>query len=220
MIQPDKIIRSDRKTLSVCVDPFGRVTVRAPKRCDTARIFAFLEEKENWILRQKAKTAGAGMRLPPENLDGFSFLLLGKNCKISLVSGTRISYDAERGILFLPEKNARERLVKWLKENAKRILSALTEEKAREMGTAYKSVSATSAKTRWGSCSGKGRLHFSYRLIYAPEEIVDYVVVHELAHIPHKNHGSQFWAFTKSVCPDYVKKRKWLKENAFLMDIF
>ena len=160
------------------------------------------------------------MRLPPENLDGFSFLLLGKNCKISLVSGTRISYDAERGILFLPEKNARERLVKWLKENAKRILSALTEEKAREMGTAYKSVSATSAKTRWGSCSGDNAIRYSFRLLYAPKEVVEYVVVHELAHTRHKDHSARFWREVEKYVPDWRARRKWRKDNGILMEIF
>ena len=74
MLQPDKIIRSNRKTLSVCVDVFGAVTVRAPRRCDEKRIFAFLQEKESWILRKKAEMQGAGMCLPPENLDGYTFL--------------------------------------------------------------------------------------------------------------------------------------------------
>ena len=98
MITPDKIIRSNRKTLSVSLDCFGTVTVRAPLRCDSERIFAFLRDKESWILRQKSKMQGAGMALPPENLDGYTFLLLGKPCVLRLIS--------EQNIRFLARSNS------------------------------------------------------------------------------------------------------------------
>ena len=86
MIRPDFIICSNRKTLAVCIDPFGWVTVRAPKRYGEERIFSFLAEKEDWIEKHLAKIKGAGMRLPPENLDGYAFLLLGKTCEICLTN--------------------------------------------------------------------------------------------------------------------------------------
>ena len=71
MILPDQIIRSRRKTLSISVNPFGQLIVRAPLRCGEERIFAFLAEKESWILKQKSKMKGAGISLPQENLDGY-----------------------------------------------------------------------------------------------------------------------------------------------------
>ena len=71
MVKPDKIIRSDRKTLAITIDSANRLIVRAPKKCGEERIFAFLREKENWILRKKAERAGAGIDLPPENLNGY-----------------------------------------------------------------------------------------------------------------------------------------------------
>ena len=220
MIQPDKIIRSDRKTLSVCIDCFGNVTVRAPRRCDTARIFAFLQEKEAWILRKKAERTGAGMALPPEDLDGYEFSLLGKNCKIHLYEKSKIAFDAEENQLFLPRKNARERLKKWLKENAKRILTILTEQKAKEMQTTYQSVSITSAKSRWGSCSYENAIRYTFRLLYAPREIMEYVVVHELAHTKHKNHSKAFWQEVERFEPAWKQKRKWLKTHGIFMEIF
>ncbi len=220
MIKPDTIIRSDRKTLSVCIDPLGRVTVRAPKRCDEERIFAFLKEKEGWIEKHKRKTAGACMRLPGENLDGFTFLLLGKECRVSLVERRNISFDAESYTLYLPQNNARERLVRWLKDNAKRILSAVTAQKAREMGVSYASVRITSAKTRWGSCSANNAVRYTFRLLYAPKEVIEYVVVHELSHTVQKDHSKAFWAVVARFVPDWKARRKWLKDNAVLMEIF
>lgn len=220
MIAPDKIIRSNRKTLSVCIDCFGTVTVRAPMRCEEERIFAFLREKQGWISRQKAKTAGAGMALPPENLDGYAFSLLGKNCKITLTNERFIRYEQVTDELFLPQKNARERLVKWLKENAKRIFTLATERRAKEMNVLFAGVFISSARGKWGSCSFDNKIRFSFRLLYAPKEVIDYVVVHELAHIKHKNHSPLFWAEVAKFVPNYKQKRKWLKDHGVFMQIF
>ncbi|MBE7086435.1 MAG: M48 family metallopeptidase [Clostridiales bacterium] len=220
MIKPDEIIRSRRRTLSISIDSFGRLIVRAPIRFDEERIFAFLKEKESWILRKQAERKGAGMDLPPDNLDGYEFLLLGKKTKIQLVEGTKVGFDAEQNVIYLPHKNAKERLVKWLKENAKRILATVTQQKAKEMQTTFQSVSISSAKTRWGTCSFDNKIRYSFRLLYAPKEVVEYVAVHELAHTKHKNHSPQFWAEVTKYVPDWKQKRKWLKTHAVLMEIF
>lgn len=220
MLQPDKIIRSNRKTLSVCVDVFGAVTVRAPRRCDEKRIFAFLQEKENWILRKKAEMQGAGMCLPPENLDGYTFLLLGKPCKICFWNKRIVGFDGEKNGLYLPQNNTRERLVQWLKENAKRIFADVTEQKAKQMQTSYKSVSVSSARTRWGTCSCDNAVRYTFRLLYAPKDVIEYVVVHELAHTKHKNHSAAFWREVERYVPDWKQKRKWLKTHGILMQIF
>ena len=220
MITPDKIIRSNRKTISVQVDGFGVVTVRAPMRCGDERIFAFLQDKERWIVRQKQKMSGTGMRLPPENLDEYSFLLLGKSCTVCLTDEQFIRFDAQTNRIFLPNKNARQKLVKWLKENALRIFTQAVNERAKQMQTPFQSVDISSARTRWGVCTGDNKLRFSFRLLYAEKDVIDYVVVHELAHVKHKNHGKAFWAEVAKYVPDYKQKRKWLKDRAYLMQIF
>ena len=218
MIYPDKIIRSSRKTLAVSIDCFGKVTVRAPSSCDEKRIFSFLQEKEAWILRKKAQSKGAGMSLPSENLDGYTFLLLGKQRTVRLYEGNKISLLDEE--IFVPKDRARERLTAWIKQNAKRIFTGEVERCAKHMLLPMPSVRVTSARTRWGSCSGKNALSFSFRLLYAPKEVVQYVVVHELSHIRHKNHSKRFWAEVERYMPDYAQRRKWLKEHAFVMQIF
>ncbi len=220
MVQPDKIVRSNRKTLAISVDTFGRLIVRAPKKCAEDRIFAFLQEKESWILRKQAERKGAGTALPPENLDGYEFLLLGKTTKIFLCDEKKVGYDGENDRIFLPKTNARERLVKWLKENAERIFTSVTERKAQEMGVSYKSVSITSAKTRWGTCTGDNALRYTFRLLYCPKEIIEYVVVHELAHTRQKNHSRLFWQEVEKYVPDWKVRRKWLKSHGILMEIF
>ena len=222
MIKPDEIIRSNRKTLSVCIDCFGKLTVRAPRRCTDERIFAFLQEKEGWILRQrqKSKTQGAGVELPTENLNGYSFLLLGEKHRITLIKGEYVRFEPDKKEIFVPEKNAKERLVKWLKENAKRIFTEWTSRRAKEMQTSVRSVSISIARSKWGCCTFDNKIRYSFRLLYAPKDVIDYVIVHELAHTKHKNHSPAFWQEVAKWKADYKGKRAWLKAHALLMHIF
>lgn len=80
------------------------------------------------------------------------------------------------------------------------------------MGLSANHITIKNQKTRWGSCSSKKNLNFNYRLAYMPQEILDYVVIHELAHLRHMNHSKQFWALVEQYLPDYRERRRWLKE--------
>ena len=220
MVQPDEIIRSNRKTLAISIDCNNRLIVRAPLRCGEERIFAFLQEKERWILRKKAERAGTGIELPPENLDGYQFLLLGQKCKIHLTENKKIGFDQDEYALYLPTKNSRRRLIQWLKENAMRILSAVTEKAAQRMGVKYKSVTISSARGKWGSCSFDNAIRYSFRLLYALKDVIEYVAVHELAHTRHKNHSARFWAEVAKYHPNWKEKRNWLKGYSALMRVF
>ena len=219
MIQPDEIIRSNRKTLSISVDRTNRVIVRAPYRCGEERIFAFLQEKETWIRQRQAKNEGAKVAPPPENLDGYVFLLLGKPCKITLTNEQTIRYDKATHALFLPEKGSKWRLVQWLKDNAQRIMEEVTAHWAQRMQTEYKSVTISSAHRTVGSCSHDNALRYTYRLLYAPKDVIEYVAVHELAHTRHKNHSPRFWAEVAKYLPDWKEKRKWLHTHNALMQV-
>ena len=79
------------------------------------------------------------------------------------------------------------------------------------MGVTYGRITIRAAKTRWGSCSGAGNLNFHWKLILMPDEVLDYVVVHELAHRKQMNHSPAFWAEVEKVLPDYRERRRWLK---------
>ena len=102
--------------------------------------------------------------------------------------------------------------VRALKKNAKKVLSTKTEYYASIMGLKYGRITITSAKTRFGSCSSKGNISFSYRLMLYPEAAIDYVVVHELAHLVEMNHSPAFYKVIESVLPDYKERKKLLKQ--------
>ena len=98
-----------------------------------------------------------------------------------------------------------------MKKLAKKILPAKTAYFANIMGLNYGRITITGAKTRFGSCSSKGNIAFSYRLMMYPEEAIDYVVVHELAHLLEMNHSPSFYRIVESVLPDYKRRKKLLK---------
>jgi predicted metal-dependent hydrolase len=103
--------------------------------------------------------------------------------------------------------------VKLLVTRAKRIIPQRVRYYADIMGVTYGRITIRMQKSRWGSCSSKGNLNFNCLLMNAPEEIVDYVVVHELCHRKEMNHSKRFWDEVEKVLPDYKERRKWLKEN-------
>ena len=108
--------------------------------------------------------------------------------------------------------NLSEEDIKFLRKNAKQILPIKVSYYAKIMGLKYGRITITGAKTRFGSCSAKGNLSFSYHLMLYPESAIDYVVVHELAHLKEMNHSSKFYKIIESVLPDYKERIKLLKK--------
>ena len=104
---------------------------------------------------------------------------------------------------------------KELRERAKSVLAQRTAYFARQIGGTYGRITVRDQKTRWGSCSQTGNLNFNFRLILAPLEVLDYVVVHELCHRRQMNHSTQFWQEVAQVLPDYRKRKAWLTENGW-----
>ncbi|MBQ0059805.1 MAG: M48 family metallopeptidase, partial [Lachnospiraceae bacterium] len=102
---------------------------------------------------------------------------------------------------------------KELAKKARAVLSQKTAYYAQLIGVTYGRIAIRCQKTRWGSCSGAGNLNFNYLLMLAPEEVQDYVVVHELCHRLEMNHSKAFWNQVAKVLPDYKERRKWLKDH-------
>ncbi len=110
-----------------------------------------------------------------------------------------------------PELTTQE--IRLLTTRAKRIIPQRVRYYANLMGVEYGRITIRMQKSRWGSCSGKGNLNFNCLLMRTPDEIIDYVVVHELCHLKEMNHSPRFWAEVEKVIPDYKERRKWLKDH-------
>lgn len=121
--------------------------------------------------------------------------------------------DRQKELLNNPPKELTSQEIKLLVTKAKRIIPVKVRDYARLMGVDYGRITIRMQKSRWGSCSSKGNLNFNCLLMRTPDEIVDYVVVHELCHLKEMNHSPRFWAEVEKVLPDYKERRKWLKDH-------
>ena len=107
----------------------------------------------------------------------------------------------------------------WYRQQARRVIEERVKWYATRFGLKYSAVRISSARTRWGSCSSRGSLSFTWRLVIAPLEVIDYVVAHELAHLRVRNHSPAFWREVESILPDYKVRQKWLKTNGKSLEI-
>ncbi len=217
MIEADEYRFSKRKTLAVCIDPRGKVIVRAPKGYPKGRIAAFLAEKEGWIERHRQARIQKASALPSQ-IDGYELSFLGEPLRLQVYDGKRRVKIGDT--LYLPATNPEKSLLSWLKKEALGFFKERTDYWQTVMGVRATSVKISGAKKKWGSCSADNELRFTYRLAYAPTEMIDYVVVHELSHIRYKNHSAGFWQEVKKYLPDYACRRAWLKSNPQLLEIF
>lgn len=219
MIEPKKIVKSRRKTIALVIDSDGELIVRAPFYASNTDIMRFVQEKQGWIAQKSEEMKQKKQERPTLSLQaGENILYLGRECMIFRGMTKSICFDGKA--FLLPETaDAGVKLVTWYKKRAAVILQERVETLAKSMNVRPEGVKITSAKTRWGSCSSTNHLNFSWRLIMCPPEVVDYVVVHELCHILHKNHSRSFWESVGKVDSCYREHEKWLKENRRLMEI-
>ncbi len=220
----DEIKYSKRKTLAIEVKAGGKVLLRAPKGCSRERIERFIQEKRDWILSAKAKMSKIEAPRAQDYHDGATFLFLGKACPMHFVKNQKsaLAFSFEEG-LSLPasrQSDAQKLLIAFYRQESRKLASHFINQYASKWNLDVKSLKINGAKTRWGSCSGKNSINFSYRLAMTPIAAFEYVIVHELAHTLHHNHSAEFWHFLSQMLPDYEKRRAWLKQNGrFLPEI-
>lgn len=210
-----KLVRSKRRTIALAVIADATLVVRAPMNTPLDYIERLISRKVVWIRKAIARVKSRPRALPREFVEGESFLYLGKSYKLSTEKG------AEKGITFKSgfilntkeKRNARDLLIVWYKQEAKRKITERVEWCAKRSGLTFNSIKITSANKRWGSCGTIGNLNFSWKLIMAPLSVIDYVVIHELAHLEHKNHSKAFWNSVKVMNPNYEKAKTWLRVN-------
>ncbi len=212
----DHIIRTKRKSIALIIEQDGRLVVRAPMRVSDADIKHLVKQKEGWIReKQKQVKDKSTQSTPKVYMDGEEFLYLGKSYKLKIVADLNPALVLSRkfylSLRALPK--AESVFTKWYRDQARAVISERVKLYAARHGFKYRKIRITSARTRWGSCSSMGNLNFTWRLVMAPPEVIDYVVVHELAHLQVNNHSKEFWNQVGCIMPDYKKRLRWLKEN-------
>jgi predicted metal-dependent hydrolase len=221
------LIRSRRrkKTLSIQVEKDGTVLVRVPLHASQGNIDRFLKEKKQWLLkaigRQQKQNHDRQARafIPGERFDylgGTYPLEIGERDD----SGDALTFTGRE---FLLRRDAlggvRVLFHLWYQKQARVHLEERVRRFSGLLGLSPAGVAVHNARSRWGSCSPEDRMRFTWRLIMAPPEIIDYVVVHELCHMKIRNHSRDYWELVQSVLPDYKKRRAWLKDHGHLLTL-
>ena len=213
-IQINELIRSKRRTIALIVERDGSLT-------PVAEIDSFIQEKSNWIIRTREKVKAIAEIPERKYEDGEKFLFLGNEYELKLVKPQRPALKFNNGFSLgsTSQKRAEQVFIRWYKAQACAVISERTKILSEQYGFKPKQVKISSARTRWGSCSPDGTLNFTWRLVMAPLDVIDYVVIHELVHLRVKNHSGKFWMSVETIYPDYKNQRKWLRENGAKLNL-
>lgn len=209
-----KLLRSRRGTVAIHITDDAGVEVRVPLGMPEGEIDRLVDSKEKWIREHLMSRERQLEAKSAFSLDyGDMLTLCGREYPLCSQDGGRVGFDGEHFYIppGLSPEEIKQAAVQIYRRLAKNILTNKVIEYVGQMDVQPIAVKINGAKTRWGSCSGKNSLNFSWRLIMADEGIIDYVVVHELAHIKEHNHSPAFWAVVGGVFPDYELRKKGLR---------
>lgn len=199
------------RRVSLRVDPgLGQVTLVLPRRASEAAGLRFIARNAGWLARRLAHVAP---RIT--FVHGAEVPLAGRPYRIRHRPETRgtVWLDGDEIHVAGGAEHLARRLTDWMKRRARCELSDRAIRLAARIGARVTRVQIRDPRTRWGSCGPDGRLSFSWRLVLAPEVVMDYVVAHEVAHLVHPHHGPAFWRLTEELATDTRAARRWLREH-------
>lgn len=213
------IIRSARRTISMHIESDGSLLVKAPIFMTRWEINRFINKHTAWIEKKRAILRE---HVPAKRkfITGDEFLYLGK--KYTLTIGDYKNISATDGKLLFPialEFRIQKEIQTWYVRQAKEIITKQVEDYAKLMNTEFVNISFSDTSSKWGSCTPDNRLQFNWRLIMSSILVINYVVVHELAHTIHKNHSPAFWSMVGRFNPSYRTQRNFLKSHGHVLMI-
>jgi len=212
---------SNRKTITITVERDRSIIVKAPLGASPETVGKHVESKKLWIY-EKLKSTQKYSPKPAmkEFVSGETVLYLGKRYRLEIERSPeeKIRFAGKFIIAAVSSERASEVFKNWYKKQAAKKLPEKVARHAKNLGVQYNKVFISDLKYRWGSCTPKDNLNFNWRLIKAPMFVVDYVIVHELAHFLESNHTERFWTIVEIQVPHYKKAKDWLKEHGALLE--
>ena len=220
MLENIQITKKDVKNITLKVKPSGEVILTAPKMTSDEHIKFIIKKRAKWIEKKKEFFASFET-IKKEYVSGEDFKYLGRSYRLKVIESKKEAVKLQRGYLEIYVKNKndlkrKQNLVyEWYYEKALLHFFNILQEFNKIVKQEIKDIKIRQMKTRWGSCSSEKNLNFNWKLILAPPEVLDYVVVHELCHLKEMNHSKAFWNEVEKVMPEYETYKLWLKENGW-----
>lgn len=216
-----QVIYSDRKRITITVERDRSVVVRAPIGTPEDKIRQTIESKKLWLFEK----INHAQKYPPEKsrkefVTGETLMYLGRYYRLEITG------DDEPGVRFQNrfyvsrcyQSQAGKLLSAWYMARAREKLTPRIRSFAESMGVAHNQILVSDLKYRWASCTPKGNLNFNWRIIKAPTFVIDYLIVHELAHLLEPNHGPAFWNIVAVQVPKFQVAKDWLREYGMLLE--
>lgn len=232
-----KIIRKKRKTIGIKITPEGEVIITSPFNVSEETILNIIKSKEKWI-KTKLQLFIQNSSYKNRNFKtGEKISYMGRELEVRIINENQIELLMnsklnnnivkilnEKVIVCVNNKYnrediIREYIIKFYKTEAERVLKERTLYYSKILSVSPKIITIKDQKTLWGSCSSRGNINYNYRLIMAPMNIIDYVVVHELSHLIHMNHSKEYWRTVEEVLPDYKERKQWLKAYGYMLSL-
>lgn len=213
---PDfKLIRALRGSLSLQITRHGQLIVKAPVFLPISLINRFVVSKSSWITKHMSKFKEIPVKKKIRYLDGEEFLYLGNTYRLRVGKFKEIGITDTLNFPNFLKFRIEKEMTEWYMNKAKKLITDRIIFYAEKMGVTYKSIYFSDTISKWGSCTRDNILQFNWRLIMAPILVLDYVVVHELAHTVEKNHRAGFWEIVSRYKPAYKQYRKWLHNHSY-----
>lgn len=219
---------SARETTDIVIERDGKIVVRPPIGCTPEQVDAVVESKRLWIYRNLAEwkdlNASAVAR---EWVNGETFLYLGRAYRLSLVSNENIELQLKEGRFCLSrsaiEKGgvgaAKKAFETYFVEKGMQRFAARVAHFEPKVGVKITGFVVKDLGYRWANCSNGGTISFHWKCMMAPPKIIDYIVVHELCHLHHRNHNDFYWNEVDKVMPDYRERKEWLRKCGASLDL-
>jgi predicted metal-dependent hydrolase len=209
---------SERKQLAIHVYPDGSVVVDAPLGSAFPEIEQKVLKRAAWILRQQRvfRSYATPIPLPRRYVSGEAYLYLGRQYRLKVIENATARVILSRGYLtvHVPDTSDKPRIARllegWYRGHARRVFSerlAACFPRVESLGVEYPEFAIREMKARWGSCSGAGRITLNLKLILAPKDLIDYVILHELCHLKEHNHSAAYYALLDRILPDWRERR-------------
>ncbi|MCX8055629.1 MAG: M48 family metallopeptidase [Ignavibacteria bacterium] len=220
-IEINKIIRSNRKTIALKIDNQCNLIIKAPASVPLSYIQKIVQQKQNWIIAKKIEVQNR-KKFTRNLSNGAKITIFGNDYFINYVDNLQFALHLKNDQLLIASdlsKHIKPLLKQLIIKMAKEYFSVNVAKWASVMELKYNRISIKNTVSRWGSCSSLGNLNFNWKLAFAPLEVIDYIIIHELSHLRHLNHSSDFWNEVRKYCPEYKKHKKWLKDNVQLLEL-
>lgn len=217
-----QVVYSRRKSLSLAVERDASVVVRAPEGTPEDQIRRAVQAKKFWLFQKVShKHKYPAKQQRKEFVSGETILYLGRNYRLEVTSQKVQGVDFHSMFVISRQNQGRaaELFKEWYRRRAEQRFPLRAKHFADAMGVSFNRVRICNLSLRWGSCTPNNNLNFSWRLLKAPVTVIDYVIVHELAHLLEPNHTPHFWSIVAVQVPRSEWAREWLREHGDVLEI-